>query len=148
MFLRSLSQNIAVLTAVVTSLTQNWVKKSSNLYFMYQWWQKMKINSKETFEVKYFWNCYIKILKFWLPVVRSSTQKWVKKVQIDISCSNVDRKMKIKRRSSFRLIIRLWNHSHKSLRFWLNLLTSSTQIWLENGRKLVFHVLMVIERWK
>ena len=38
LFLRSLSQNIAILTALVTSLTQNWVKKCRNLSVMYQWW--------------------------------------------------------------------------------------------------------------
>ena len=37
LFLRSFSQNIPNLTPVMTSLTQNWVKKSSNFYFMYKW---------------------------------------------------------------------------------------------------------------
>ena len=38
LFLRSFSQKIAGLTPVVTSLTQNWVKKGSNFYSMNQWW--------------------------------------------------------------------------------------------------------------
>ena len=37
LFLRSLSQNIEVLTPAMTSLTQNCVKKGPNLYFIYQW---------------------------------------------------------------------------------------------------------------
>ena len=37
LFVRSLSQNIALLTPVVTSLTQNWVKKGPNSYLMYPW---------------------------------------------------------------------------------------------------------------
>ena len=40
LFLRLVSQNTSILTLLVTSLNQNWVKKSSDLYFMYQWWKK------------------------------------------------------------------------------------------------------------
>ena len=38
-----------------------------------------------------------------MPVVTSSTQKWIKKVQTGISCTNVDRKMKIKRKKYFEV---------------------------------------------
>ena len=38
LFLRTLSRNILVLTHVVKSLAQNWIKKDQNLYFVYQWW--------------------------------------------------------------------------------------------------------------
>ena len=43
-----------------------------------------------------FWNDYLRILKFWPLMVTSSTQKRIKKVQIDISCTFIDRKMNIK----------------------------------------------------
>ena len=96
LFLRWLFQNIAVSTHAVTSLTQNWVKKSPKLYFMYKYW-KMKVNSKGKLEVKYsFIKPLSQNLKFWLLVVTSSIQKWVKKVQIGTSCTNDDRKMKVK----------------------------------------------------
>ena len=36
-------------------------------------------------------------------MVTSSTQKWIKKVQTGISCTNVDRKMKIKRKKYFEV---------------------------------------------
>ena len=52
LFPRSLSQNIAVSTPMVTSLTQNWVKKGLNLYLMYHGDRKMKVYSKKKFEVK------------------------------------------------------------------------------------------------
>ena len=41
------------------------------------------------------WNDYLKMLKIWLCFVVSPRQKWVKIDQIGISCTNVDRKMKI-----------------------------------------------------
>ena len=50
-----------------------------------------------------FWNHSLKIFKFWLPVVTSSTQKWVRKVQVGISCTNVDRNMKIKSKWYFEM---------------------------------------------
>ena len=78
--------------------------------------KKMKVNSKGKFEAKYS-----------LPVVTSSTQKWVKKVQIDISCTNFTERGKSKVKGTSRWIIPLWNRSHKMLQFWLNLVTSSTQ---------------------
>ena len=40
LFLRSRSLKTAVFITVMTSLTQNWVKKGPNLEFMYQWWWK------------------------------------------------------------------------------------------------------------
>ena len=49
------------------------------------------------------WNHYINLLKFSFPVVTPSTRKCVKKVQIGISCTNVDRKMKIKFKNFFEV---------------------------------------------
>ena len=43
-----------------------------------------------------FWKHYHKIFKFWLPMVTSSTEKWVKEAQIGTLCSNDDRKIKTK----------------------------------------------------
>ena len=57
----------------------------------------MKVNSKEKFEVKY---SFFKPRSQNSEVLTShgnvSTQKWVRNVQIDISCTNVDREIKIK----------------------------------------------------
>ena len=58
-----------------------------------------------------FWNHYFKMFKFWLSVVASTTQKWVKKIQIGISCNNVNGRIKIKSKRYFWWIIRLWNCS-------------------------------------
>ena len=41
--------------------------------------------------------------KFWLSTVMSLTQKWLKKAQIVISCTNVDRKMRIKSKRYFHV---------------------------------------------
>ena len=43
------------------------------------------------------------ISKSWSFNCLSSTQKWVKKVQIGISCTHIDRKMKIKRKRYFQV---------------------------------------------
>ena len=59
-----------------------------------------------------------------------SIQKWVKKIWIGISCTNVDRKIKTKVKVALRWIIRLWNRFLKVLKFWLNVVESSTQDWL------------------
>ena len=65
----------------------------------------MKVNSKGKLEVRIsFLKAVYQILKFWLPptsLARSSTQKWIKKVQIGISFTNIDRKMKIKTKRYF-----------------------------------------------
>ena len=53
-----------------------------------------------------FWNHSLIILKFWSPVVMPSVQKCNKKVQVGISCTNVDGKMKIKSKKYFEV-----NHS-------------------------------------
>ena len=50
-----------------------------------------------------FWNHYLKILKFLLTLLTSSTQKWVKQIKNGISCTNVDRKMKIKSEKLFHV---------------------------------------------
>ena len=53
-----------------------------------------------------------------------------------------------KRKVLLRWVIPLWNSALKILKFWPNLVTSSTENWLEKRPKLVSHVLMVIERWE
>ena len=62
-----------------------------------------------------FWNHYFKILKFRLPVVMSSTQKWVKNVQIGISYTPMlIERWKLKVKGTLSWIIRSWNRSLKS----------------------------------
>ena len=66
-----------------------------------RWKSTVKENLRWGF---HFWKQSIKILKFWLPptsLAQSSTQKWIKKVQIGISFTNIDRKMKIKTKRYF-----------------------------------------------
>ena len=46
-----------------------------------------------------------------------------------------------------RWSISFWNHYLKILKFWLNMVMSSTQNWFGKGPKLVSLVLMVVERW-
>ena len=58
-----------------------------------KWKSIIKENLRQSIRL---WYHYLKSLKFWLPQVTSSTQKWVNKIQISISCANVDRKMKLK----------------------------------------------------
>ena len=113
------------------SLSKNWVKRGPNFYFIYQLFE---------LTISKFWLFW----KFWVPAVTSSTQKWLKKLRIGISCINVDRK--IRGKGTFKLIIPLWNRSLKILKFWLNVLTSSTQNWLEKGSKLISLVRMVTEK--
>ena len=64
----------------------------------------MKVNSKGKFKMK---NLFLKPVsehfEVLTPVVTSSTQKWVKQVQIGTSCTNVDRKMKIKSKRYFEV---------------------------------------------
>ena len=63
-----------------------------------------------------FRNHYLKIVKFWLLVAMSSTQRWVKKVQICISYVTLDKLMKSKRYcETVRRIIHLWTLSLKIL---------------------------------
>ena len=62
-----------------------------------------------------FWNHYFKILKFRFPLVMSSTQKWVRNVQIGISYTPMlIERWKSKVKGTLRWIIRLWNRSLKS----------------------------------
>ena len=51
-------------------------------------------------------------------------------------------------KGTFMWIISLWNLSLKTLKFWLNTVTSPTQNWLEKGSNLVSHVPMLIEKSK
>ena len=105
MFLKSLFQNIAVLTSMVTSLIQKLNQKGPRLVFrvpvvIIRWKSIVKENLRLSIR---FWNHYLKILKFWLPLVTSPTRKWVKKVEIGISCTCVDKKMKIKSKRYFEM---------------------------------------------
>ena len=93
----------AITFSAVTSLTQIMYEKAPKLAFhvpvvIGRWKSMVKGNLRWSIR---FWNHYLKILKFWIPVVTSSTQNWFKKVQIGISCTNVDRKMKIKSERNF-----------------------------------------------
>ena len=67
----------------------------------------MKVNSKGKLEVRFsFFKALsqdFEVLTPPNPLVRSSIQKWIKKVQIGISCTNVDRKMKIEIKRYFQL---------------------------------------------
>ena len=48
-----------------------------------------------------FWNNYLKIFDF--PCWRHQPKNWVKKIQIDISCSSVGRKMRIESKRYFKV---------------------------------------------
>ena len=130
-----MSQKITVLTPVLTSITQNWVKKGPDLYFM-------------------SWS-----IRFWKPLsqnfevlthrVTSSPQKWVKMVQILFHVSMLIERWKSKRKDSLRWSICSWHHSLKILKFWLNVVMPSTQNWLEERCYLISYVRMNGDRkWK
>ena len=95
-----------------------------------------------------FWNHSLKILKFWLSVLTSLTQKCIKKAQGCISFTNDDTKMGIKRKRYFEK-----NHSfmRPSSQNFEVLIQRGDVVKLHSlvkGPKLVSHVLMVIQRWK
>ena len=95
-----------------------------------------------------FWDHFFKILQFRLRWWCHWLKIGLKGAQTCISCTKVDRKMKIKSKRYFRWIICLWNRFLKIVKFWHNVVTSSTRNWLEKRPKLISHVLIVIERWK
>ena len=67
--------------------------------------RKMKVIVKGNLRwTNTFWSHHLKILTFlaFLKVLTSSTQKWLKKVQTGISCTNVNRKMRIKSKRYFQ----------------------------------------------
>ena len=130
LFLRSLFQNIAFLTPMVTSLTQTCISCIDSD-------RKMKNNSKWKFELK----CL-----FLKPL--SQNHPWWRHRPENASKTF---KSKEKLKGTLRWIIHLWNYSLKILTFWLNVVrSSSTQNWLERvwTNYLVSNVLMVIERLK
>ena len=95
-----------------------------------------------------FWNHSLKILKFWLSVLTSLTQKCIKKAQGCISFTNDDTKMGIKRKRYFEK-----NHSfmRPSSQNFEVLIQRGDVVKLHSlvkGPKLVSHVLIVIQRWK
>ena len=53
LFLKSAFQNIAVLTLVVTPLSQNWVKKAQTCISFTNRDKKMRVNGKGKLEVRY-----------------------------------------------------------------------------------------------
>ena len=103
LFLRQFSQNIAVSTPMVTIINPKLGQKGSKIAFpvpmVVERWKSV-LNGNSRWSIR-FWNHYLRILKFWLRVVTSSTQKWAKKVEIDISCTSVYRKMKIQGKKYF-----------------------------------------------
>ena len=93
-----------------------------------------------------FWNRYLKISKFWLPVITSAIKNVSKRSNLVFT--NVDRKMKIKSKRYFEVNYSFMNCSLKVLKFWLNVVMSSIQNWLEKGPTLISYVLMVIQIYK
>ena len=97
LFLRSLSQNIAVLTPVVMSLTQSWVKKVKIGISCTNVYRKMKIKSKRYFEANYSFmkplSQNFKVVSQYGDVINQKLAR--KRAQTHISCSNGARNMKI-----------------------------------------------------
>ena len=88
-------------------------------------------------------------LKIWsegqrtMPILKFCL--WVKNVQNGVSCTSVDRKMKIKSKHYFEVNFSFIKLFIEFLNFWLSLMIPSTQKFLGKRRKLVSHVLMAIE---
>ena len=79
------------------------------------------------------WNDYLKMLKIWLCFVVSPRQKWVKIDQIGISCTNVDRKMKIINKRYFDVNYSFMKPSSQNFEVLTPFVTLSTQNWLKKG---------------
>ena len=90
-----------------------------------------------------FWKHYHKIFKFWLPMVTSSTEKWVKEAQIGTLCSNDDRKIKTKIKRYLEVNYSFMKPFFQNLKSCLNMVMTSTRNWVEKGPKLVSQELMV-----
>ena len=84
----SISQNIALLTPAVIKLIQNWVKRAQISCTNGD--RMMKNKSKRYFEVNYF-------LSFDLTWRHHQPKIGSKRVQTHTSCTNGERKIKIKR---------------------------------------------------
>ena len=103
LFQISLSQNLTILTPVVTSLTQNWVKNGPDFFSCTNCDRKMKVNSKGKLEVR------ISFLKAVYQNFEVLTPLYLLGVVINpkmgqksgISFTNIDRKMKIKTKRYF-----------------------------------------------
>ena len=72
--------------------------------------RKMKVTSKGKFEMNHYFLISLShtftlltFLKVLTLLVAWLTQKWLKKVQIGISCTNVDRKIRIKSKRYFQV---------------------------------------------
>ena len=102
LFLRLLSQNIAVLTPVVTSLTQNRVKKEPTSISCINSDRKINLNTKGKSEVKYSFlqplSQNFEVLTALGDVINAKLAQ--KRVETRIPCINGDKKMKIKRGTS------------------------------------------------
>lgn len=110
-------------------------------------YRKMKGNSKGKFEV------FVEttISKFWSfdsSWWRHQPKNGWKKFRLVYHVPMLMERWKSKVKDILRLIIHLWNHPLKILKFWLKIMTSSTQNCLGKRSKLVSHVLLFMERWK
>ena len=113
-------------------------QKGSKLVFHVQmiierWKSKVKGNFRWSI---HFWNHYLKILKFWLPAVPSSTQKWVKKSKLIFHVPILIEWWKSKAKGTLRWIFCLWNRSLEIFKIGLNVVTSSTKTGSKKGPNL------------
>ena len=76
-----------------------------------------------------FWNHYLKVLKFDFPWWRHQPKNGWKRSKLVFYVPMLIERWKSKVKGTFRWNI--WNHSLQNLKFWLNVLTSSAQNWLE-----------------
>ena len=96
-------QNSEIFISFMTPLSPNWKKRSKLVFHVSMVIERSKSIVKGNLRWSiHFWNHYLKILKFWVLLVTSPVQKWVKKVHVGISCTNGDRKMKIKSKRYFQ----------------------------------------------
>ena len=87
----------------------------------------------------HFWNHYLKIFKFWLPMVTSKRSKLVFRTPVLLET------WKSKVKGTLRWIIHLWNCSLKILKFWITMWCHQPKIGLKKGPSLY---LMYYWWWK
>ena len=86
----------------MTSLSQNWVKQAQSCISSIEGDRKIRINISWNFEVgSLFVKSLPQNIAVLTPLVTSLTQNWSKSAQTPISCTNDDRKMKIKSKTNF-----------------------------------------------
>ena len=97
----------------------NW-SKSSKLVFhvpIFIERYKSKVKGTLTWNIR-LWNCFLKILKFWLNVVTSSNQNWLEKGSKHLSLVLiVIERCKSKVKETLRWGIRLWNYFLEIFKF-------------------------------